>query len=59
MDDRDFWLMLRRALLMAQGDPGVQARPAIRCALAIAVGAINCRYNLGDARRETAAVGRR
>ena len=47
MDDRDFWLTLRRALLLAQGDPGVQARPAIRRALAIAVGAINCRYNLG------------
>ena len=41
MDDRQFWLTLRRALLMAQGDHGVQARPAIRRALAIAVGAMN------------------
>ena len=47
MDDRDFWVMLRRALLLAQGDPGVQARPALRRALAIAVGAITSRYNLG------------
>ena len=47
MDDRVFWLTLRRALLMVQGDAGVQARPVIRRALAIAVGAINCRYNLG------------
>ena len=59
MDDRAFWLTLRRALLMAQGDPGVQSRPALRRALAIAVGAIECRYNLGETRRETAAVGRR
>ena len=41
MSERAFWLTLRRALLMAQGDPGVQARPAISRALAIAVGAMN------------------
>ena len=59
MDDRALWLTLRRALLMAQGDPGIQDRPTLRRALAIAVGAIEARYNLGDIRRETAAVGRR
>ena len=59
MDDRAFWMTLRRALLMVQGDAGLQARPVIRRALAIAVGAIEARYNLGDTRRETAAAGRR
>ena len=59
MDDRQFWLTVRRGLTMAAGDPGIQERPALRRALAILIGAIEARYNLEDTGRETAAVGRR
>ncbi len=55
MDERAFWLAIRRALKLLEADPGIQGRSAIRQALAMVISAIESRYSLGKESSKTTA----
>jgi hypothetical protein len=46
MDDRTFWLAIRRALKLLEADPGIRGRSAARQALSMVIAAIESRYNV-------------
>ena len=48
MDDRAFWLAIRRALLTAAADEWLRSRPRLAQAVAMVASAIESRYNVGE-----------
>jgi hypothetical protein len=47
MDERAFWLAIRRALKLLEADPGIRGRSVARQAITMVIAAIDSRYNVG------------